>query len=205
MGLIVDLIEEQKPFINAKVGGALIDFDDFVTFETTYGAWVRNYATGIVGDQLPSKSQDISMLWETGQASQVMHEVLHCSYDNSTCYQAKTVPVIFGMNAHTGYKTGGSNLTVFGKGFNSPNIHATVDGQNCTVTRYNKDSFSCEVQPRTDASIVDVPSIGSHGLRMVVMNSSENLERQYTNIDKLAVEDMQTNWTRTESLALSLE
>jgi hypothetical protein len=86
MGLIVDLIEEQKPFINAKVGGALIDFDDFVTFETTYGAWVRNYATGIVGDQLPSKSQDISMLWETGQASQVMHEVLHCSYDNSTCY-----------------------------------------------------------------------------------------------------------------------
>jgi len=38
-----------------------------------------------------------------------------------------------------------------------------------------------------------------------VMNSSENLERQYTNIDKLAVEDMQTNWTRTESLALSLE
>ena len=99
----------------------------------------------------------------------------------------------------------GSNLTVFGKGFNSPNINATVDDQNCTVTRYNKDSFSCEVQPRTDASIVDVPSIGSHGLRMVVMNSSENLERQYTNIDKLAVEDMQTNWTRTESLALSLE
>ena len=180
MGVIKDLIEEQKPFINAKVGGALIDFDDFVTFETSYAAWIRNYATGIVGDQLPSKSQDLSMLWETGNANLVMQDALHCSYDNTTCYKAKTVPVIFNMNTHTAYKTGGANLTVQGKGFNSPKIKATLDGQDCTVTRYSKDSFSCEVQPKAVESVVDVPSVGSHGLRMVQMNSSENLEGKYT-------------------------
>ena len=37
---------------------------------------------GIVGDQNPEKSHEISMLWETGKASFVDQEALHCSYDN---------------------------------------------------------------------------------------------------------------------------
>ena len=48
--LITDLKDEQKLFVYAKVGGSLIDFEDTVSFETTFNYWMRNYATGIVGD-----------------------------------------------------------------------------------------------------------------------------------------------------------
>lgn len=98
--LITDVPDGQKQFIYAKVGGSLIDFDDFVTFEKTWSYWERNYATGIVGDQKPSKNHDIQMLWETGNAMQQAQEILHCSTDNSTCYKAKTVPVIFDVSSH---------------------------------------------------------------------------------------------------------
>jgi hypothetical protein len=52
----------------------------------------------------------------------------HCSYDNQTCYQARTIPVVYDITANQTYTTGGQNLTVNGFGFNSPNISATIGG-----------------------------------------------------------------------------
>jgi hypothetical protein len=68
------------------------------------------------------------MMWETGKAWVQDAMATHCSVDGTDCYQAKSVPVIFGMSANTGYKTGGMNLTVHGYGFGSGEIEASVDG-----------------------------------------------------------------------------
>jgi len=82
-------------FINFKIGGALMDFETFVDYDHQYSKWYRNHISGRVGDQLPNANNDINMLWEVGNANIQPIESVTCSYDNSTCYQAKTVPVIF--------------------------------------------------------------------------------------------------------------
>ena len=86
------------------------------------------------------------MLWETGQAETKHHKMLHCSYNNQTCYYAKTVPVIYGLSSNTGYISGGQNLTVNGYGFASGNIVAKIGDLECKVTSYTKDQFSCTVK-----------------------------------------------------------
>jgi len=95
------------PFINAKIGESLLDFENSVDFEDNYSNWHRNNIKGRVGDQKPSSNHSISMLWETGNAKILEGEAFHCSYANTDCYQAKTVPVIFGIDHTSGYTTGG--------------------------------------------------------------------------------------------------
>jgi hypothetical protein len=95
INLIQDLPQDEMHFINAKIGGALMDFEGFVDFDRSYSKWYRNQVSGRVGDQPPSASHNMSMLWEIGHSNIQKQESLTCSYDNSTCYQAKTVPVIF--------------------------------------------------------------------------------------------------------------
>ena len=74
------------------------------------------------------------MLWETGQSSMMDHKMLHCSYDNKTCYHAKTIPVIHEISSHQSYLLGGLNLTVKGNGFQQGNITAKVGDVPCKVT-----------------------------------------------------------------------
>ena len=83
------------------------------------------------------------MLWETGHSNVINTQATHCTFDNQTCYQARSVPVIFNMSANAGYSTGGMNLTVTGHGFNNENITATLDGVDCIITDYQEKSFSC--------------------------------------------------------------
>lgn len=73
-------------FINAKIGGSLLDFEFNVDDETTYSSYYRNYARGKVGELPIGESYDIKMQWETGQAYVLRQESTHCSYDNQTCY-----------------------------------------------------------------------------------------------------------------------
>ena len=94
--LIKDLPSDEKKFINAKISGNQIDFEFNVDSDTGYWAWNRyNRARGIVGDQPPTSNHTLTMLWETGFADNSEYENLHCGYDNKTCYQVKTIPVIF--------------------------------------------------------------------------------------------------------------
>jgi hypothetical protein len=128
MSLIKDLDSDEFPFINAKVGGNLLDFEDNVASDTGYSAWYKNKALGQVGENTISKKSSLSMMWETGKATVSDQEAKFCNFDQSDCYLAKSVPVIFGASAHKGYKTGGQNITVTGYGFDSGTIEARVDG-----------------------------------------------------------------------------
>jgi len=142
-------------FINTKVGGSLLDFEDNVSHETTYSSYYRNFARGQVGELPVGESYGISMQWETGQAHILGQESTHCSYDNQTCYQARSVPVIFETSSNTGYITGGQNLTVTGYGFDKGDISAKVDGQDCVVSSQSLYSFSCEVSTKSEVSVSD--------------------------------------------------
>ena len=168
--LIEGLEFDEMVFINTKVGGSLLDFEESVTHETTYDSYNRNRARGQVGE-LPIGNHDVSMMWETGTAWVIDSEATHCSYDGSDCYQSKSVPVIFDVSANTGYKTGGMNLTISGYGFESGDIEATVDGKECVVSRHQATSFSCEVQPSDEVS-VSGHHVGQHGLRWRFINES---------------------------------
>lgn len=134
MTLIEDLDGDELPFINAKIGGNLIDFEDTVHATTTYSNWALNTARGQIGEGTISKDQNITMMWETGNAAVQEVASLTCDFNNTNCYQAKSIPVIFNVSENIGYNTGGQNITVKGYGFDSGRIHAVVDGQNCTVT-----------------------------------------------------------------------
>jgi hypothetical protein len=138
MNLIKDLDTDEFPFINAKVGGNLLDFEFSVATETGYRAWSKNTARGQVGENTISKKSDLTMQWETGKATVSQMESTFCNFDQSDCYKAKSVPVVFGVSAHKGYKTGGQNITVTGYGFDSGEIEARIDGHICKVTQSSR-------------------------------------------------------------------
>lgn len=92
--LIEDLASDEMPFINAKIAGSRLDFEDNVSFETHMSHWWENSVRGYVGDQPISHNQAIEMLWETGHAIKHLTRNMHCSYDESDCYEVRTVPAI---------------------------------------------------------------------------------------------------------------
>jgi len=166
--LITDLPKDEMHFINAKLGGSLMDFETFVDYDHQYNKWSRNSISGRVGDQMPNATHSVSMLWEVGQANIQPIESWTCSYDNSTCYQVKTVPVIYSQNHNSGYTTGGQIITVKGHGFTAGNITAEVDGVACVVDEESVkiDQFDCKVAPKSAISDLTKKYFGSHGMRV---------------------------------------
>ena len=183
-------------FINAKVGGSLLDFEFNVDDATTYSSYYRNYARGKVGELPIGESYDIKMQWETGQAYVLRQESTHCSYDNQTCYQARAVPVIHETSSNTGYTSGGQNLTISGFGFDKGDISAKVDGQDCIVTSQSLYSFSCEVSPKAEVSISDSNYAGSHGMRRGFIN-----EANWLNFETIESEGYETS----QKLSLTMQ
>jgi len=120
--LIDGLTEEDKPFISARIGSSLIDFEDTVDHLTVFSSHATNHVRGEVGDVPIGDNHKISMVWETGHAEVLDESALWCSYDNATCYFAKSVPVIFSIDKSRGLTTGGQNLTVYGHGFGQGDI-----------------------------------------------------------------------------------
>jgi len=145
--------------------------------------------------ELPiGEKEDISMMWETGVAYNNPAMALHCSYDNSTCYQAKSVPVIYETSSSIGYTTGGMNLTIKGFGFIKGVINAKVDGQDCVVTSRYEDSFSFEVQSKESVSNLSTSYVGCQGIRRHYISG-----QNWLNWAKLP------NYRHTAKLATSLE
>jgi hypothetical protein len=66
--LIQELSSDEMQFINAKIGGSLLDFEFNVDDTTTFSGYYRNKAMGQIGELAIGESHDISMQWETGQA-----------------------------------------------------------------------------------------------------------------------------------------
>jgi len=142
------------------------------------------------------------MLWETGQADRMEHKMLHCSYDNKTCYYAKTIPVIHELSSNTGYISGGQNLTVKGYGFGSGNIVAKVGDLPCTVTSYDKYQFSCTVKDSPAVSDLTTTYVGQHGIKNTLVNTTIAANK----VSLATIEDTtETDWIRTNHLSVELE
>jgi hypothetical protein len=103
------------------------------------------------------------MMWEVGKSDINQQQSVHCNFDETHCYKAFNVPVIFAVSSNTGYTTGGQILTVTGHGFNNNKITAQVDGVDCVVLTNSLNEFTCKVQPKASVS-VDGDLIGQHGL-----------------------------------------
>jgi hypothetical protein len=180
MTLIKDLDNDEYPFINAKIGGNLIDFEFSEDSESTWSNWVLGSARGQIGENTVAKNQNITMMWETGKSAVAVAESLFCDFAN-TCYQAKSLPVIYNISEHIGYNTGGQNLTITGYGFDSGTIKATVDGKNCKVTSFGRHEFDCTVESRVGISDLNKPHIGQHGLSRDFINKTTGIS--YSGID----------------------
>mmetsp|Transcript_20884 Transcript_20884/g.32253 ORF Transcript_20884/g.32253 Transcript_20884/m.32253 type:complete len:140 (+) Transcript_20884:880-1299(+) len=120
------------------------------------------------------------MTWEVGYAYNKNATSLYCTYDESDCYSAKTVPVITTMSSHTGYKTGGQILDVTGYGFTSGNIDATIDGKTCEVQSYSAEAFSCKVGVADAESVIDTPTTGLNGVSVFHFTSENLLDSSYS-------------------------
>jgi len=201
--LIEDLASDEMAFINAKIAGALIDFEDTVSFELGYSHWWENAVRGYVGDQPIGENQPITMLWETGHAIKHLTRNWHCSYDESECYEVKTVAAIKAVSEHTSYVTGGQNITVKGTGFAAGNIVATLDGVACEVTSSGKEQFSCTVGEKAEVSETDTPRAGEHGVRRRTIDGADWRDVNYWyDID---LENPADDVTITHSLAMQYE
>ena len=205
--LIEDLASDEMAFINAKIEGSRIDFEDTVSFENRYSHWWENAVRGYVGDQPIGENQGCVMLWETGHAIKHLTRNWHCSYDQSDCYEVRTVPSISSISEHTSYLTGGQNLTVEGSGFASGNIVATLDGVACEVTRQARDKFSCTVGEKAEVSATDTPQAGEHGVRRRTLDGDGWGDVSYWADRDLDDPDLFENQgiTLTRSLAMQYE
>ena len=50
MNLIKDLESDEFPFINARIGGNLVDFEDTVASDTGFHSFWRNTVSGQIGE-----------------------------------------------------------------------------------------------------------------------------------------------------------
>ena len=105
--VILKLKKEQRPFVNLELAGSKVDFENTVDEFTTFSNWADNRVKGQVGELPIGNNDSVKMLWETGYASESYQEMTHCSYDNSSCYKVKAVPVIHEISATSGFSSGG--------------------------------------------------------------------------------------------------
>jgi hypothetical protein len=83
--LIEDLLEDEMSFINAKIGGVLLDFEETVAADDSfqgYGGIAGMHVTGQVGEVPSGEKLDVSMLWEVGDTYTDAGMMTHCTYDN---------------------------------------------------------------------------------------------------------------------------
>ena len=96
--LIQGLSTDEMPFINARVSKALIDFEFNVDHDTWFSHWNKNRIRGQIGELPIAKNHSLSMMWETGKAHVLDTHSKYCNFDNSSCYHARTVPVVFDVD-----------------------------------------------------------------------------------------------------------
>jgi len=82
MSLIKDLETDELPFINAKIGDNLIDFENGGTTSTSYfSGWSKNGVRGQIGENSIGKNQNVTMMWETGNAAVATQQATFCNFD----------------------------------------------------------------------------------------------------------------------------
>jgi hypothetical protein len=131
------------PFVNAKIGGAAINFEDFVDSSTSFSYWAKDKVRGIVTDE-PIGMTEVNMLWETGHVTKQPVEMKKCNYNMTKCYEVRTVPVIKSVSHNQGYLKGGQILTIEGFGFeNKKSLTIDVAGQPCKPIDITMKKITC--------------------------------------------------------------
>lgn len=154
MTKIKDVDSDNLPFVQAKIGLANINFEDYVASDRQFRGWYNNNVKGVVGDQKISKNLDVNMLWETGYAIHDPIQMRNCDYTGEECYVAKTVPAIYSIDQNEGYFTGGQVLTVRGFGFGTGKITPTIGGVECKVLTQDAEGFTCRVGKADGPSVL---------------------------------------------------
>jgi hypothetical protein len=125
-----------------------------------------------MGAITPNASVDVMFRFRVGHALHMDYSMIHCNYQNTSCYKAKAVGRIDSIDAISGYTTGGQILTVKGHGFSEDNIDAKVDGVSCSVFENDEHHFKCITGNNTNPSAATGIFVGQHGLRRKVINST---------------------------------
>lgn len=167
MNAITITDEEEMPFVNAKIGGAIVDFEGTVNSTTPFPGYVWNRVRGKVTEQAVSNSSSVAMLWETGNADHHPY-AKHCNFNASYCYTARTVPVIYSMNQNKGYTTGGQNLVIKGWGFGNDTADVKVDGVPCEVLNKTNSEISCKTNKTNSVSSTGLYA-GQQGVKRTVI------------------------------------
>jgi hypothetical protein len=167
MNRVKDVESGDLPFVQAKIGTANINFEDYVGAGRTFRGWYPNQVRGKVGDQKIAKSLPVNMLWETGYAIHDEVQMQYCNYDASDCYHAKTVPAVYTIDQKNGYLTGGQIISVTGFGFGSGTIKATLDGVDCSVLTQTTTEFTCRAGSKesvsTTVTTTSTPELNDQG------------------------------------------
>lgn len=100
------------------------------------------------------------MKFAVGNAVQAPAANTHCSFDNSQCYNVKTVPKIDSISAQAGYTSGGQPLTITGFGLDGDNVDVKVDGVPCSVISQSSNKVTCITGPRSAASTNNTDTVG---------------------------------------------
>jgi hypothetical protein len=75
-------------------------------------AYNLNQVLGNVGQIGPNASTDANLLFEAGNSLYYDSTMLRCDYTNTTCYRAKSVPVINYIDNLDGYTTGSQTINI---------------------------------------------------------------------------------------------
>lgn len=100
------------PFKTISIDSINVDTEEFTNYTTVWNYYTVNQIRGYVGKVSPNPSS--SLLFQVAAGNAHIDEVTSTTCDilGSTCYQAKTLPVITSVSANSGYTTGGQLLTV---------------------------------------------------------------------------------------------
>jgi hypothetical protein len=153
MSKIENLNSDDLPFVNAKFGSAHVDFEYKVTSETSISSWRMNRVHGSVTDQPNSLKTKFNMLWEVGNSLKQEVEMKTCNFNQSDCYETKTVPVIHSISHAEGYTSGGQNLVINGYGFDNATLSIIVAGVKCIPTLIKKDYVNCTTGQASSPSV----------------------------------------------------
>jgi hypothetical protein len=128
-----DVVFPELPFYKVLIDGYGVDFEGYLDETTRLNTYVPNQIRGFMGDIVPKNSSQIDFQFRVGYAQHMDSPMYRCAYDNTTCYKAKAVAVIYGISESQGYLTGGQEITVKGHGFANGTIDAKIDGVPCKV------------------------------------------------------------------------
>ncbi|TNV88229.1 hypothetical protein FGO68_gene13028 [Halteria grandinella] len=173
----------ELPWIETRINGYGVEYEPFYLEDVVFPENQKSQIRGQMGAITPIESAEVKFRFRAGSAYHYDASMVRCNYANTTCFRARGVAVIRGMDSHTGYTTGGTIIKVTGHGFNSKNIQATIAGSPCIVKSYSLTSFTCETTSSTATDPDVLTYVGEHGLKRKVFNRTTSIS--YAQLDTL--------------------